>query len=159
MKPDEPGTSGEVLIQMLSTIHTKITQSAALNGGFERLSAKIDRMEEIQSKTNDVVDDIHSAIYDPDRGLYARLKDTDNNRTSELQRLDKEVSEIEEVDKKHNSLFEQHEKRLDSIEKSVADSIKLTNRVKWLLTITTGAFITGGVKYVYDIIAHHIVFR
>lgn len=160
MKSDEPsGTNEALLIQMLSTIHAKVTQSAALNGGFERLSAKIDRIEETQHKTNEVVDDIHTAIYDPDQGLYARLKDTDNSRSNELRRLDKEMSEIEETDEKHERKFEEHDKRFSDMEKKVADALTLANRIKRILAITGGALLTGGVKYLYDILGHHIVFK
>lgn len=57
-------------------------QAPVLNGGFETLLTKVQNIEHIQEQLNKdqqsqckKIDDIHVAIYDPDKGLYSKVKD------------------------------------------------------------------------------------
>lgn len=59
-----------------------IKESPALNGGFDSLMSKVDVIQESQSalkenqgKLTEKVDAIHDAMYEPDHGVYARIKD------------------------------------------------------------------------------------
>lgn len=48
--------------------------SPALNGGFTVLMNKIDALQVSQDATAAKVESIHEAIYNPDEGIYARIK-------------------------------------------------------------------------------------
>ena len=49
----------------LDEIQKKLSNSSALNGGFETLLYKIDKIEQSQGQLVNKVDKIHDAIYDP----------------------------------------------------------------------------------------------
>lgn len=67
--------------RMLARLEEKL-EKPVLNGGFESLVAKVDKIEHVseslrdaQTKANTKIDAIHSAVYDPEKGLYTKVKD------------------------------------------------------------------------------------
>lgn len=59
----------------------KKLEAPVFNGGFEDLMTKVNKIESIQTqlqvcqeKTSEQVTAIHTAIYDPEKGLYAKVK-------------------------------------------------------------------------------------
>lgn len=66
--------------RMLERLEEKL-EKPVLNGGFDTLVTKVDRIEaateqlrEGQSGLTKKVDAIHTAVYDPDTGLYQKVK-------------------------------------------------------------------------------------
>jgi len=57
---------------VLEAIHKKIVSSAALNGGFDILMFKIEKIEQNQEQLVNKVDKIHDAIYDPNDGIFSK---------------------------------------------------------------------------------------
>jgi hypothetical protein len=69
--------------RMLEKLDQKLEDAHVLNGGFDHLMTKIEKIESVQEQlgkhaemTSKKVDAIHEAIYDPEKGLYAKVKDT-----------------------------------------------------------------------------------
>lgn len=67
--------------RILEGVETKL-ESPSLNGGFAELVKKVDKIEtsteqlrQDSAATGKKVDAIHVAIYDPDTGLYGRVKE------------------------------------------------------------------------------------
>jgi hypothetical protein len=60
--------------EIVRKIYKRIIASRVLNGGFERLSLKIDHISEKLVEVNDKVDKIHTTIHDPEGGLYSKYK-------------------------------------------------------------------------------------
>lgn len=67
--------------RMMTRIEEKL-EKPVLNGGFETLVAKVDKIETVseglrdtQAAANTKIDAIHTAIYDPEKGLYTKTKD------------------------------------------------------------------------------------
>jgi len=70
----------ELQEQLLLRLNQKL-ESPALNGGFDDLAKKVDRIEnttdqlkETQAAYSKKIDAIHTAIYDPETGLYTKVK-------------------------------------------------------------------------------------
>lgn len=66
--------------RILERVEQKL-EAPVLNGGFEDLIKKVDKLETVQetlrdctSKSSTKIDAIHTAIYDPDKGLYVTVK-------------------------------------------------------------------------------------
>lgn len=67
--------------RVMARIEEKL-EKPVLNGGFDSLVAKVDKIETVseglrdgQASANTKIDAIHTAIYDPEKGLYTKVKD------------------------------------------------------------------------------------
>jgi hypothetical protein len=70
--------------RILERVEQKL-EAPVLNGGFEDLTRKVDKIENVtelmresMADTNKKVGDIHTVIYDPEKGIYVTLKGHDN---------------------------------------------------------------------------------
>ena len=61
----------EQILRQLQELTDTVKSSRALNGGFEQLEAKVDTF----SKQLDEIEQKMDAIQEPEKGLYARVKD------------------------------------------------------------------------------------
>lgn len=67
--------------RVLEKLDQKLEQAHVLNGGFDTLMGKVSKIESVQEElgkcqaaTATKVDAIHTAIYDPEQGLYTKVK-------------------------------------------------------------------------------------
>jgi hypothetical protein len=67
--------------RMLEKLDRKLEDAHVLNGGFDTLMKKVEKIESVQEQlgkcqeaTSEKVTAIHTAIYDPEKGLYAKVK-------------------------------------------------------------------------------------
>lgn len=60
--------------ELLEFIVAKVTESKALNGGFDKLVMMMEHMQQKQSEHGDKLDNLSKALYEPDEGLFARVK-------------------------------------------------------------------------------------
>lgn len=70
--------------RLLERVEQKL-ESPVLNGGFDNLMRKVDRIETIQeqlqasdSASGKKIDQLHTAIFDPEIGLYSKVKSNSN---------------------------------------------------------------------------------
>ena len=54
----------------------------ALNGRFDRLMDNVDQVKEKQEEMADDISKIKEALFDPDQGLYARLRELESWKAS-----------------------------------------------------------------------------
>ena len=84
-----PSAISQKTAAMLEVMQEKIMSSRALNGGFDILDTKVDAITAAQEKfINDItaaqekfsskLDEIHTALYQPDEGIYARVHEHAN---------------------------------------------------------------------------------
>lgn len=124
-------TDLQKLLELLSEIQGKL-KAPALNGGFDTLMYKVDKIEECQEKILDRISVLNDAIYDPDKGLFARVKIAESSKDEEILELEKDIRD-------RNLKNEVHIKELES---SVDSLLKWKNNVvssfKWLaITLAT----------------------
>jgi hypothetical protein len=70
----ETKTDNKELQQTVESIAKKIHGAPALNGGFDRMLVIVEHIREIQDDTTEKINKIHDDLYEPDDGLYARVK-------------------------------------------------------------------------------------
>ena len=147
--------------KLLTYIHKKIDNSAALNGGFDRLLYKIDGIEKSQNQISQKVDKIHEAIYHPDDGIFSRIA---TNKASQLESLGKVEQQIEDIsywkskmekfDEQFESDSDDMHSKLQTLESTITGLEKyqaLTfSIVKWFLVALGGGAITMFFKFFYE---------
>jgi len=139
--------------QELKNIQEKLSKSSALNGGFDTLLYKIDKIEENQGNLSNKLDNIHDAIYDPDSGIFSRLSSNKVEYEKKFNDISNKLTELKvEQVKVSESESEQNEKidKLSKIDKSVEDLVQNKDSVlgffKWFLAALGGGMITLIVK-------------
>ena len=152
--------------KLLLDIQQKINGSPALNGGFDTLLYKVDKIEESQGKIVNRIDEIHESIYDPDKGLFARIASTKSSQDKDYSEIDKKLVELS-VWKNHLEKSDDEEKSSDKeVKKKVDDhqrEIESLNNWKKNFSAALkagGVALSGGVlslmgKFLYDYITVH----
>jgi len=147
----------------------KILSAPAMNGGFTTLLYKVENIEQSQEQLVEKVNQIHDVLYEPDNGLYARLKSVENDCVSNdtIDELEKEVQEIkiwknteekqsekEEVAvvEKNKTILE-HEAALRDIQASIA---KYNAAAKWIVVSLGGGLLSMIGKLIYEYVTGHI---
>lgn len=143
----------EITDDVLGDIHKKIISSSALNGGFDVLMFKIEKIEQNQEEIVGKVDKIHDAIYDPDDGIFSRMNSSNLNTIEKINETDQRLIEISEWKKRREKDEEKIEEsveesstRLSALQKSVDDLQKSKNVVwgalRWILVAVAGGSLT-----------------
>ena len=157
--------------QKILDMQDKILSAPAMNGGFTTLMYKIESIEESQTKLVQKVDQIHDVLYEPDNGLYARVKKVENDCASEetIESLEKDVQEIkiwksseekiavkdEEKDGKNDKLLLEHETTIRDLQDSIS---KYNAATKWVIVSLGGALVSLLGKLIYDFLSGHVKF-
>lgn len=139
--------------KVLEDIHKKIFASAALNGGFDTLLYKIDKIEQNQNQVVDKVDKIHEAIYDPGEGIFAKLAEHKLENFQKLSNLEQDIATIEQwkkhkekQDDKSDNEADENSDKIVVLEKSVESLTKSKtfawSALKWLGVALGGGLIT-----------------
>lgn len=71
-------TENKDIQQMVIEIAKKLQNAPALNGGFDRMLVIVEHIQEKQNETTQKINRIHDGLYEPDDGLYARVKMVEN---------------------------------------------------------------------------------
>jgi len=147
----------------------KILSAPAMNGGFTTLLYKVENIEQSQEQLVEKVNQIHDVLYEPDNGLYARLKSVENDCVSNdtIDELEKEVQEIkiwknteEKQSEKEevavvekNKIILEHEAALRDIQASIA---KYNAAAKWIVVSLGGGLLSMIGKLIYEYVTGHI---
>lgn len=147
----------------------KILSAPAMNGGFTTLLYKVDSIEDSQTKLVEKVDQIHEVLYEPDNGLYARLKNVENEcvSTKDIGEIEKEVHEIklwksseekhsqkeEEKDGAKDKLLLEHETMLKELQGSIR---RYNAAMKWIAVSLGGGLLSMIGKLIYEYVSGHI---
>jgi hypothetical protein len=65
-----------------------------MNGGFEKLFEKVNKIETTQEKMIIDINEIKDEIYDPNSGLYSKIKNCESNGLEKMHNLEKEFFEL-----------------------------------------------------------------
>jgi uncharacterized protein YaaN involved in tellurite resistance len=151
------------MLETLNTLSQKVMSSKVLNGGFDTM---IEKVEKIEAK----VDSIHDAVYHPDDGLFARVKDIEHVKANaaSIEKLNIDVNELqawhhseEKLVEKEAKLIEEHNQLVKNHSDQLKELVSFKSRVnavaKWLaLTVATG-ILAGVGKLIYDFIHGHVI--
>lgn len=159
----------EHIMQVLRILQTKVLGSAVLNGGFDKLIYKIEGIEESQATIVDKVDSIHEAIYHPDDGLFARVKDVEHVKENieGITQLSNDVATLKQwqltddrSDERNSILAIENERKISDYGHQLNDlqgfRRKVLSTFKWVLVTFAGGLATGAGKLIYDFLMGHI---
>lgn len=163
-------TDEQVLLEQILAIRKTLDQAPVLNGAFQRLTVNVEAIKEKQDTICKKVDDISSALYEPDEGLYSRIKELEftgkemrkdlQNHFQSDEKMNEQISTIlEEAKVKEKVIGELEEvtDRLKSITGGNANLDKLNNimelqkslnKAYWLMF---GAILTTAAKFIFDV--------
>lgn len=117
----------------LEHIQDKLKQAHVLNGGFDLLMEKIAGIEEKQAIKSQQITDIHTALYDPDKGLHARLVTKAD---------DKEVEELKS--------------KVEGQKNQIADLLRWRSGITKIILAVALPMLGSFGKIIYDLIAAHV---
>jgi hypothetical protein len=141
--------SKQEIFDILKMLQSKILASSALNGGFERLVAKIEHIDKNQTVVSEKIESIHNAIYHPDEGLFARVKIIEHHKDDDEKEDIKETKAREERDK----FIKEH---TIAIKELVEYKDRTYSFGKWFIVGVSGGGISLLFKLIYDFISGHI---
>lgn len=136
---------------VLDDIQKKIMSSAALNGGFDTLLYKIDKIEQSQGQLVTKVDKIHDAIYDPQEGIFSKLNEYKLENTNKINDINQSLTEFKIwKDYKNKEELKEEEdtdtskKKINDLERSV-DSLVKSKQATWSILKWLGVALGGGI--------------
>lgn len=76
----------KLVLQKVENMEHKITSAKSLNGGFDKLLGEVGHIKDVQGEVLDAVKGIKKSLYEPDSGLYSRVKqlEVENDRRLEF---------------------------------------------------------------------------
>jgi len=133
--------------ELLEILVKKVSDSSALNGGFEKLCVMIEHVQAEQEKSGVKLDKVSEALYDPNTGLFSRVRAIESKLDTNIKDLDKKCDELpavkEEVQdlKKFQAAIESIAgKQLEELNALVNLRKRLAN-IYWALALTIVAFV------------------
>jgi hypothetical protein len=160
---------------LVESIASKINSSPALNGGFDKMMVIVEHIQDKQGETTEQLKEIHNGLYDPNEGLYARVKmvetaterfaqahaehisnDEKNMReiNESLKKLtvqDEDLSKKVETTTKLKKIAGDDLEKLESVIKVKSAWASIWSKAAWLLVGGTLAAIG---KAVWELVAH-----
>ena len=163
---DEDDGNDVDFIKVLLEIQQKIDGSPVLNGGYTTLIRKVEKIDEAQGRLEASVDAIHTAIYDPDKGLFSRLNTCREVHTHETSELDKKLvalstwqtytsKAVDETVNDENELaskFNVQDQRITTLTERSQTTREIT---KWVSSAIAGGVIVLLFKILYTWIVAH----
>jgi len=147
----------------------RILAAPAMNGGFTTLLYKVENIEDTQGKLVEKVDQIHDVLYEPDNGLYARLKNVENEciGSKDFDLIEKDVQEIkiwksseerqsqkeEEKDNEKSKLLLEHEALLKELQSSIT---RYNAAMRWVALTLGGGLLSMLGKMIYEYVSGHV---
>lgn len=161
----------EVNRRQLIEMQNKILSAPAMNGGFSTLMYKIEKIEQSQEQLVEKVDEIRVVLYDPDNGLYARIKNVENSTidSERISLMEEEIKDMKSWKENEKKFFDKSEFAEAKIEKKIEEHAEIIKELqrwyqkqtalsKWL-AVTLGTSILGLiVKFAYDYLINHVKF-
>lgn len=86
------------ILDLLNQINSRLNLRDDISDRLDLLVYKIEKMEESQEKILEQVNSISNIIYDPDNGLFSRIKDSNIKIDEKISKVEKELHELVTID-------------------------------------------------------------
>ena len=133
----------KLVLQKIENMENKISSAKSLNGGFDKLTNDVEHIKETQSDILDGIRGVKQNLYEPDSGLFSRVKDLE----VESIRRQEFINEVKPMISQHQEVVlwkKQAEKEVDEVEELRHELSKLQDwkagmqRVMWLVATAAG---------------------
>ncbi len=76
----------KIVLEKVEKVENKISNAKSMNGGFDKLMTEVKHIKETQSDILDGVRGVKQNLYEPDSGLFSRVKEleTESERRKEF---------------------------------------------------------------------------
>ena len=133
----------KLLLEKLERVENKVVNSPAMNGGFDKLLGEVAHIKETQSEVLDAVKNIKKSLYEPDSGLYSRVKQLEVENERRLEYINESKPALE-FSKELAVWKRKADKDLEDFEKMQLEFAKLQDwkdgaqKVIWLIATAAG---------------------
>lgn len=135
---------------LLNTISKKLSERDKVSDTLDLLVYKVEKIEESQDKIINQLNDISNTLYEPDRGVFARLKEN----SQEL----KVIEESGEEEKKNFNDLKKEVMELSSLQRSSDQTLKdlvrwknhFSSVIKWAIASILTPGLAMLLKYFYE---------
>jgi|TARA_X000001036_G_scaffold432448_1_gene468379 hypothetical protein len=133
----------KIVLEKVEKVENKISNAKSMNGGFDKLMIEVEHIKETQSDILDGVRGVKQNLYEPDSGLFSRVKELE----TESQRRQEFIIESKpalEFSKELVVWKKKADKDLEDFEKMQIEFAKLQDwksgaqRVIWLVATAAG---------------------
>jgi hypothetical protein len=144
----------KIVLEKVEKVENKISNAKSMNGGFDKLMTEVEHIKETQSDILDGVRGVKQNLYEPDSGLFSRVKELESEakiRNAYVKETKPALDFAKElvVWKKHA------DKELEQFEKMQIEFAKLQDwkdgaqKVIWLVATAAGGM---WVKHFMDLV-------
>ena len=144
----------KLLLEKLERVEQRVVNSAAMNGGFDKLAIDIEHIKDVQKEVLAAVKNVKVSLYEPDSGLFSRVKELE----MESSRRQDYITETKPIVGQHQELLlwrREAQKDIDEVESLRIEMAKLQDwksgmqKVIWLIATAAGGM---WVKHFMDLV-------
>jgi len=155
-----------VLTNVVFDIQQKLNSSAVLNGGFNTLVHKVDKIETAQDQILTSVSEIRKALYEPGGGIVATMSTIKSDVAEDTTDLEKKLLMIDVWKQNTEKAFEDDRKieevllAKSNYQQSIIDDMQrwrsnISSIGKWSAVALGGGAVTLMFKLIYDYVTNH----
>jgi len=133
----------KIVLEKVEKVENKISSAKSMNGGFDKLMTEVEHIKETQSDILDGVRGVKQNLYEPDSGLFSRVKELESE--SKLRNAYvKETKPALDFAKELQLWKKKADKDLEDFEKMQIEFAKLQDwkdgaqKVIWLVATAAG---------------------
>lgn len=143
------------LARLVSEIHDKL-EGVIFNGGFETLSKDVQNMDRSLREAIDKIDELHKVVYEPDDGLFARVKRVESSHREDLKPLQSQLDALIEWKTQMTAPKDGFVARTDADHHAVEQLVAWKGRIIALGVSATGATLLMVGKMIWDFVTNHV---
>ena len=133
----------KLVLDKVEKMETKISNAKSMNGGFDKLMTEVEHIKDTQSDILDGVRGVKQNLYEPDSGLFSRVKELESESKIRAAYV-KETKPALEFAKELQLWKKKADKDLEDFEKMQIEFAKLQDwkqgaqKVIWLIATAAG---------------------
>ena len=133
----------KLVLDKVEKMETKISNAKSMNGGFDKLMIEVEHIKDTQSDILDGVRGVKQNLYEPDSGLFSRVKELESESKIRAAYV-KETKPALEFAKELQLWKKKADKDLEDFEKMQIEFAKLQDwkqgaqKVIWLIATAAG---------------------
>ena len=133
----------KIVLQKIESMENRISSAKSLNGGFDKLANDVEHIKQTQSDILDGVRGVKQNLYEPDSGLFSRVKELETESARRMEFIQESKPALE-FSKELAVWKKQADKDLEEFEKLQVEFEKLKEwksgmqRVIWLIATAAG---------------------
>ena len=144
----------KIVLEKVEKVENKISNAKSMNGGFDKLLNEVDHIKKTQNDILDGVRGVKQNLYEPDSGLFSRVKELETENARRLEFIQESKPALEFA-KELVVWKRQADKELEQFEKMQIEFAKLQDwkagaqKVIWLVATAAGGM---WVKHFMDLV-------